>query len=54
MWLVFTDSVSHAALRGRFALEHSYFIAPEALVRPEDSPASLLLKACGRSVLNAA
>src|SRR5256885_13108085 len=30
MWLVFTDTASHAALRGRYALEHSYFVAPES------------------------
>src|SRR5262249_5082268 len=36
MWLVLTDTCSHAALRGRYALEHSYFVAPEALVLPEE------------------
>src|SRR5713226_5439004 len=30
-WMVMTDTASHAALRGRFALEHSYFIAPQTL-----------------------
>jgi hypothetical protein len=53
-WLVFTDSISHAALRGRFALEHSYFVQLEALHRPELSPAALLEAACGMSVLRAA
>jgi hypothetical protein len=45
MWLVFTDTCSHAALRGRYALEHSYFVAPEALTLPEESPAALLARA---------
>jgi len=50
-WMVLTDTCTHAALRGRYALEHSYFIAPEALARPEESPAALLQKACGAPVL---
>ena len=53
-WLVFTDTASHAALRGRFAMEHSYFIAPEVLALPAESPAALLQKACGMMVLNRA
>lgn len=50
-WVVFTDTVSHAALRGRYALEHSYFVAPEALVLPELSPPNVLARACGMAVL---
>ena len=46
MWLVFTDTASHAALRGRYALEHSYFVNPENLVLPEESPPALLAQAC--------
>jgi hypothetical protein len=53
-WLVFTDAVSHAALRGRFALEHSYFVPPEALVQPELSPLAVLQRACGGARLDAA
>jgi hypothetical protein len=53
-WLVFTDSVSHAALRGRYAMEHSYFVAPESLLLPDQAPAACLLRACGTAVLNAA
>jgi hypothetical protein len=46
MWLVFTDTASHAALRGRYALEHSYFVAPETLALPDESPPALLERAC--------
>jgi 3-deoxy-D-manno-oct-2-ulosonic acid (Kdo) hydroxylase len=53
-WLCMTDTTSHAVLRGRFALEHSYFIAPEALALPAESPAALLERACGMPVLNRA
>jgi len=41
-WLAFTDTASHAVLRGRFALEHSYFIASEDLALPEEAPAAIL------------
>jgi hypothetical protein len=51
-WIVITDTASHAALRGRYALEHSYFIAPETLALPEEAPAALLERACGVTVLN--
>jgi hypothetical protein len=53
-WLVLTDTASHAALRGRFALEHSYFMAPQTLALPDEAPAALLEQACGVSVLNRA
>ncbi len=45
VWLAMTDACSHAVLRGRFALEHSYFIAPHVLTRPELSPEGLLAAA---------
>ena len=53
-WLAMTDTASHAVLRGRYALEHSYFIAPEALALPEESPAALLARLCGTAVLGRA
>ncbi len=53
-WLLFADAVAHAELRGQFALEHSFFIAPAGLSRPDESPAALLEKACGIPVLRRA
>jgi hypothetical protein len=53
-WMVFTDFVSHAALRGRFALEHSYFVPARAMALPEMTPAALLERACGVPVLQRA
>jgi len=47
-WLAFTDGVSHAELRGQFALEHSFFVPLNVLSRPELAPASLLQQACGQ------
>jgi len=51
-WLAFTDSLSHADLRGRFALEHSFFIAPQSLTLPNLAPSALLERACGMPVLS--
>lgn len=53
-WMAITDTASHAALRGRFALEHSYFLTPESLALPTESPAALLQQACGLPVLRRA
>jgi hypothetical protein len=53
-WLAMTDVTSHAALRGRFALEHSYFLSPSSLALPHESPPALLERACGLPVLNRA
>jgi 3-deoxy-D-manno-oct-2-ulosonic acid (Kdo) hydroxylase len=50
-WLLFTDAVTHADLRGQYALERSFFIAPQALALPNESPLALLEKACGTSLL---
>jgi hypothetical protein len=42
VWLAITDTCSHAVLRGRYALEHSYFVPPEVLFLPNESPPALL------------
>jgi hypothetical protein len=46
VWLAMTDACSHAVLRGRFALEHSYFVPSSALAVPDESPAALLEQVC--------
>jgi len=46
VWVAMTDACSHAVLRGRYALEHSYFIDPSMLAVPDESPAALLARAC--------
>jgi hypothetical protein len=53
-WVVMTDTASHAVLRGRYALEHSYFVPLEAMALPQESPAALLARACGADVLRRA
>ena len=45
-WIAVTDTCSHSVLRGRYALEPSYFVAPHVLALPDESPAALLTKAC--------
>ena len=44
-WLLFTDDLSHAELRGQHALEQSYFVPQHTLVRPELAPLRQLVKA---------
>lgn len=41
-WALFSDGLANAQLRGCFALEHSFFVPMECLVRPEDAPLSVL------------
>jgi len=43
-WTCFTDTVSHAVLRGRYALEHSYFVSLEDMAVPEESPAAIVAR----------
>jgi hypothetical protein len=45
-WVAMTDTCSHSVLRGRYALEHSYFIPESALALPNESPTALLKAAC--------
>ena len=47
-WLVYTDGVPHAALSGRFALEHTFIVPREALVEPEVAPISVLERLSGK------
>lgn len=37
-WIVFTDEVSHAALKGQFVLEQTFYLPCEAMNKPELSP----------------
>jgi len=51
MWLLFSDAVSHGLLRGRFALDHSFFVDQDCLSRPAESPLEELVR-FGRSVVS--
>jgi hypothetical protein len=48
-WLAFTDTCSHSVLRGRYCLEHSYFVSPNVLSLPDEAPAALLRQSGGGS-----
>ena len=51
-WIVFTDSVPHAVLSGRLALEHTYIVCEADLMLPEKSPRQVLEKLAGMSLRN--
>ena len=50
-WMVYTDSVPHAVLSGRFALEQTLLVAPEAMVAPEESPLAVLESLVGHRLV---
>jgi len=47
-WMCYTDSVPHAVLSGRYALEQTFIIPVKALVKPEHAPIRVLEKLAGR------
>jgi hypothetical protein len=49
-WIVFTDSVVHAAVRGSFALEQTFYLPLSAMSAPEASPARILERITGRAL----
>jgi hypothetical protein len=46
-WLVFTDMVSHAVLRGQYALEQTFIVARESLALPDKAPIAVLERLAG-------
>jgi hypothetical protein len=52
-WIVFTDSVSHAVLQGQYALEQTFIISRDAMVRPENSPLRILERLAGHPLTRA-
>lgn len=53
-WLLYTDACSYAELRGRYALDHSYFIEPRVLTCPDHAPAAVLERASAAPNRNSA
>ncbi len=51
-WLVYTDTVPHAVMSGRFALEQTFIVPVDAMVAPEKSPIKVLETLCGQSLSN--
>ena len=50
-WMCFTDSVLHAALAGRCALEQTFHIPVEAMAEPDRSPLRVLERLSGRALV---
>src|SRR5438309_442864 len=46
-WMVYTDTVSHAVLSGRYALEQTLLVRHSAMVKPEVSPLGVLEQIAG-------
>ena len=51
-WMVFTDSVPHAALSGQYALEQTFIVPMKAMVEPHKSPLKVLEALCGQTLAN--
>ncbi|HVK13526.1 MAG TPA: Kdo hydroxylase family protein, partial [Gemmataceae bacterium] len=41
-WLLFSDGVAHAQLRGRYLIDHTFFVPTGCLVAPDLAPLTLL------------
>lgn len=50
-WIVFTDQVSHAALKGQYLLEQTFYLPTHAMQEPSRSPLSVLEGMVGKSLL---
>jgi len=53
-WLLFSDGVCHADLRGQYAIDQSFFIPQDALALPDASPFALFNRACKSAILSQA
>jgi hypothetical protein len=47
-WSCFTDAVSHAAMKGQFAFEQTFYLPVEGMKNPERSPLRILERLTGR------
>nr|WP_283949515.1 Kdo hydroxylase family protein [Limobrevibacterium gyesilva] len=50
-WMCFTDSVLHAALAGRCALEQTFHLPVQAMANPEKSPLRVLERLSGSTLV---
>ena len=46
-WMVYTETVPHAALAGQYALEQTLLVDPHAMVTPESTPLAALERLAG-------
>jgi hypothetical protein len=52
-WLVYTDQVPHAAMAGRYALEHTFHLDPAVMADPNRAPIAVLERLTGRRLVPA-
>ncbi|MBY4896669.1 Kdo hydroxylase family protein [Cupriavidus sp. AU9028] len=50
-WIVFSDQVLHAAMRGRAMMEQTYYLDPRAIADKTHSPEAVLARMLGRPML---
>jgi hypothetical protein len=50
-WMTYTDQVSHAAMRGQYALEQTFYLPVDAMLDPAQSPLRILERLVGRPLL---
>jgi hypothetical protein len=51
-WIVFTDCVAHAVMSGQYAIEQTFLIPPECLVKPESAPYRILENIAGQPLIS--
>ena len=51
-WIVFTDCVAHAVMSGQYAIEQTFLIPPESLVKPESAPYRILENIAGQPLIS--
>jgi hypothetical protein len=51
-WMVFTDCVAHAVMSGQYAIEQTFLIPPECLVKPESAPYRILENIAGQPLIS--
>ena len=49
-WIVFSDHVSHAAMKGRYALEQTFYLPVNCMLNPAQAPLRILERLAGREL----
>jgi len=50
-WMTYTDQVSHAAMRGQYALEQTFYLPVDAMLDPAQAPLRVLERLVGRPLV---
>ena len=50
-WIAFTDQVSHAAIRGQYALEQTFYLPVACMLDPSQAPLPILQRLAGRELI---